>query len=245
MLLCWLLLVIVSSSGGAGGRNSRGEFIAITLHSMAGLSAEGSVIIVNQCLPPNSPLVSSVFLNPSQQQHGQTDSAAEKDVVDRLWNTSEDIDFIRQYIISDELSESRGSSMESEGNANGESSSNPMVQPSVWWRSRLVTRALFHPISHENARLARLTKKAWKNKSADTNINSTDNGGEEAMEAQQWRMIAMTPPSLQMKQKIYSPMSLMPYQDSNQYYSQPSPKMPSELSTNHGTRRCRGQRYQG
>ena len=130
--------VMVSSSGGAGGRNSHGEFIAITLNSMAGLSAEGSVIIVNQCLPPNSPLVSSVFLNPPQQQHGQTDSAAEKDVVDRLWNTSEDIDFIRQYIISDELSESHGSSMESEGNANGESSSNPMVQPSVWWRSCLL-----------------------------------------------------------------------------------------------------------
>jgi len=153
----------------AVGRNSRGEFIRVALHSMAASSSEGAVTVVEECLPPGSMLVPAVFLN---HQEGATvaeeeTTNMEKDMINRLWSTSEDPDTIRQYIISDELSESHGDS------GIMENVDNSMFHPSVWWRARLATRALFYPVKRESLRMARVTEKAWKARS-----NSPADGGD-------------------------------------------------------------------
>lgn len=144
----------------AGQRNSRGDFVSTALWSMATLSPEGPEIVARECLPAGSTLVQSVFL-----KHAQTDTnvdSTENDLINRIWDTSEDPDSIRQHIISDELSESYGSTVKSiDGDGD-----NSMSQPKVWWRTRLATRTLFHPLSRENSRMIALAEKAWKKKAS-------------------------------------------------------------------------------
>ena len=142
------------------GRNSRGDFIKVVITSMASMSSDGAVTVVKDCLPAGSPLVSSIFLDSSNQE-GEGASNAEKDLIHRMWNTAEDPDTIRQYIISDELTEAAtGSEM---GKVDSSSS---MYQKSVWWRVRLAIRALFFPVTREQKRIARAAKNAWTEKSA-------------------------------------------------------------------------------
>ena len=152
-------------------RNSRGEFITYALRSMAALSSEGPVELVHDCLPPASPLVQSVFLNAFKKKEHQLEAGPETDLIDRMWNTSEDPDFIRQHIISDELSESHV--------ATTTSNETSMQHSSVWWRTGLATRALFYPYTRESSRLARLIEKAWKQRSNgdDTMADDGSNNG--------------------------------------------------------------------
>jgi len=84
-----------------------------------------------------------------------------------MWNTAEDPENIRQYIISDEVSESH---------ASGANVDNSMYHKSVWWRARLIIRALFHPILRERLRAIRLTRKAWKSCTAadDEGVDPSD-----------------------------------------------------------------------
>lgn len=148
-------------------RNSRGEFVSAALWSMAILSSEGSVTVATECLPEGSTLVQSVFLN--HEQRNADVSTTETDLINRIWGTSEDPDSIRQYIISDELSESYGSTMRIIDNVD-----HSMSHPNVWWRTILATRSIFHPLSRDNSRMIALTEKAWKKKSSA--------GGDNAME---------------------------------------------------------------
>eukprot|EP00970_Alexandrium_tamarense_P011673 scaffold2556_cov207-Alexandrium_tamarense.AAC.34 len=131
-------------------RNSRGDFVTTALYSMASLSADGTLVVVKDCLPAGSPLIQSVFLN---QGEGVPPSSTEQDLINRIWNTSEEPDTIRQFIISDELTESYDA-------IGDENDDNSMFHCSVWWRTGLVTRALFHPLTRERAMVARLTEKA-------------------------------------------------------------------------------------
>jgi hypothetical protein len=156
------------------GTNSRGEFIKAALYSMAGMSSDGALSVVKECLPPGSTLVKSVFFSSGNEDEV---SSAEKDLVHRLWNTAEDPDNIRTHIISDELSESHGA-VEAMDNAN-----NSMYHKSVWWRARLAARALFHPVRREKMRMERITEKAWKEKQRAAGIanENGDNGNDEGM----------------------------------------------------------------
>jgi len=134
--------------------NSRGAFIATALRGMAALSSEGAVTVVNACLPPASPLVQSVFLDAVKNTEKMCIEEAEKDLVDRMWNSSEDTDFIRQHIISDELSESHGAAVLMDDSN--------MHHPSVWWRCRMAARAVLYPYVRDSKRTAALVKKAVK-----------------------------------------------------------------------------------
>ena len=144
-------------------RSSRADFVSVALWSMASSSSEGSVTIARDCLPAGSTLVQNVFLK--HKQSNADISSTESDVINRIWETSEDPDSIRQYMISDELSESFGPIL---------SNDTSMSDPNVWWRTRLATRSVFHPLSRENSRIINLTEQAWKKKA------SAD--GESAME---------------------------------------------------------------
>eukprot|EP00804_Cyclotella_cryptica_P027297 CCRYP_020929-RA/>CCRYP_020929-RA protein AED:0.05 eAED:0.05 QI:85/1/1/1/1/0.5/2/551/967 len=130
-------------------RNSRGDFVTIVLHSMAGLSSDGAVAIVKDCLPPKSPLVRSVFLTTTEES---STSAAEDDLIDRFWNASHDPDSIRQFIISDEFTSDMTA-------IEDENEDHSMFHRSVWWRTGMATRALLHSISREKARVARLVER--------------------------------------------------------------------------------------
>ena len=136
---------------GSIGRNSRGEFVKVALRSVAAVSSEGMVTVVRDCLPSGSALVKSMLHGESLENEV---SPMEKDLIHRMWNTVEDPDAIRLYIISDEVSESHNSVVL----ANTDKS---MHHKSVWWRARLVIRALFHPVRCERLRSMKLTKKAW------------------------------------------------------------------------------------
>eukprot|EP00986_Skeletonema_menzelii_P005841 scaffold2187_cov127-Skeletonema_menzelii.AAC.1 len=141
-------------------RNSRGDFVSVALWSMATLSPDGPESVARECLPAGSTLVQSVFLK--HKQNNADISSSETDLINRIWDTSEDPDSIRQHIISDELSESYGSMVRSiDDNVD-----NSMSQPKVWWRTRLVTRALFSPLSRETSRMIALAEKAWKKKAS-------------------------------------------------------------------------------
>ena len=151
-------------------RNSRGDFVSVALWSMASLSPEGPEIVVRDCLPSGSTLVQSVFLK--HKRDSESVSSSETDLIKRIWDTNEDPDSIRQYIISDELSESYGSTFSIIDNDD-----NSMSHPNVWWRTRLATRALFYPLSRENSRNLDLAEKAWKRK-----VTPDDNGMEDDTE---------------------------------------------------------------
>jgi len=140
-------------------RNSRGDFVSVALWSMATLSPEGPETVARECLPSGTTLVQSVFLR--HKQSNADLSSTETDLINRIWDTSEDPDNIRQYIISDELSESYGSTVNIIDNVD-----NAMSHPNVWWRTRLATRALFHPLSRENSRMVALAEKARKKKAS-------------------------------------------------------------------------------
>jgi len=141
-----------------GGRNSRGEFIKVALTSMASMSSDGAIAVVKDCLPTGSTLVSSVFLSDNDGEEEQDVSSTEKDLIHRMWNTAEDPDTIRQYIIGDELTESAS------GSGMGKvDSSNSMYHKCVWWRARMAIRALFFPITREKTRIAKATKNASGN----------------------------------------------------------------------------------
>jgi len=171
-----------AGAGAAGKRSSRGEFIQMALNNMAILSSDGAVAVVKECLPAGSALVQTVFLNghPDKEKEEEV-SSTEKDLINRLWNTSEDPDTIRQFIISDELSESHTAATGITENAD-----NSMTHRSVWWRARLATRALFHPILREKLRTARVTENAWKLQSksaaADDGGGDDDNANNEGMD---------------------------------------------------------------
>ena len=79
-----------------------------------------------------------------------------------MWNTAEDPDTIRQYVIGDELAEAASGA--GIGKVDGGSS---MYNKSIWWRARLAVRALFFPITRENDRIRRATKSAWKERSGE------------------------------------------------------------------------------
>jgi len=140
-------------------RNSRSDFVSVALWSMATLSPEGPETVARECLPAGTTLVQSVFLK--HKQSNADLSSTETDLINRIWDTSEDPDSMRQYIISDELSESYGSTVSIIHNVD-----NAMSIPKVWWRTRLATRALFHPLSRENSRMVALAQKAWKKKAS-------------------------------------------------------------------------------
>ena len=70
--------------------------------------------------------------------------------------TAEDPESICQYLISDEVSESHHSAVL----VNNVDDS--MHLKSVWWRTRLAVRALFHPIQREKLRMARAMQNEWK-----------------------------------------------------------------------------------
>ncbi|KAL7539454.1 hypothetical protein ACHAXR_009300, partial [Thalassiosira sp. AJA248-18] len=159
-------------AGAAGGATSRGEFIKVALWNMAAMSSEGAVAVVKDCLPMGSSLVQSVFLKHNNQGGEEEVSSTERDLINRLWNTSEDPDNIRTFIISDELSESYSAATNVENNVD-----KSMFHESVWWRARLATRALFHPIKREGLRMARITEKAWKERSADANGDGNNEDG--------------------------------------------------------------------
>jgi hypothetical protein len=140
--------------GDSNGRNSRGEFIKVSLHFMTSMSSEGALSIVKECLPQGNNLVRSVLLNESDEEEV---SSMEMDLINRIWNTGEDPETIRQYIISDEVSESNHSSTTVLENLD-----NSMYHKSVWWRARLVIRAVLQPAQRNKVRMERLLHDAWK-----------------------------------------------------------------------------------
>jgi hypothetical protein len=137
---------------------------------MATMSSEGAVTVVKECLPPGSALFSSVFLKHSSNGEGagteEVPSSTEKDLINRLWNTSDDPDTIRQYVISDELTESHA--------ASGKNVDSSMNHKSVWWRARLVTRALFWPVKKESVRLERSTGRVWREQQSAADADGDD-----------------------------------------------------------------------
>jgi hypothetical protein len=146
-------------------RSSRGDFVTMVLHTMAGLSSEGAVTIVKDCLPPNSPLVQSVFLTDGKNC---VPSATELDLIDRFWNANHDPDSIRQFVISDELTHSFDA-------IEDENEDHSMFHRSVWWRTRLVTRALLHPSIRDQKRDKRLVIAAFKKGGGDLADETTMN----------------------------------------------------------------------
>ena len=140
--------------GDSYGRNSRGEFIKVSLHFMASMSSEGALSVVKECLPQGNDLVRSVLLNEIEEEDV---SSMEMDLINRIWNTGDDPETIRQYIISDEVSESNHSST-----TVLESLDNSMYHKSVWWRARLVIRAVLQPAQRNKLRMERLIHDAWK-----------------------------------------------------------------------------------
>ncbi|KAL7483175.1 hypothetical protein ACHAW6_008818 [Cyclotella cf. meneghiniana] len=127
-------------------RNSRGDFVTMVLHSMAGVSSDGAVVVVKDCLPPHSLLSRSVFLTTAEDS---STSPAEEDIADRFWIASHDPDSIRQFVISDEFTSDLTA-------IEDENEDHSMFHSSVWWRTGMVTRALLYPISREKTRVARL-----------------------------------------------------------------------------------------
>jgi hypothetical protein len=132
--------------------NSRCEFVTLMLHSMAGLSSDGAVGVVKDCLPPGCSLVQSVFLAASETS---SISPAELDLVDRFWKTNQDPDAIRQFVISDELTNT------SDAIEDG-SEDHSMFHRSVWWRTGLATRALLHPAVRDREREIQLVTSVLK-----------------------------------------------------------------------------------
>jgi hypothetical protein len=134
------------------------------------MSSDGAVAVVKDCLPAGSTLVSSVFLDNQFHQGaaagGEEEvvvvSNTEKDLIHRMWNTAEDPDTIRQYVIGDELAEAASGAGISK--VDGDSS---MYNKSIWWRARLAVRSLFFPITREKIRIGRATKSAWKEQSGE------------------------------------------------------------------------------
>jgi hypothetical protein len=120
---------------------------------MAGLSSDGAVGVAKDCLPSGCPLVQSVFLAASEIS---SVSPAELDLVDRFWNANQDPDAIRQFVISDELTNT------SDAIEDG-SEDHSMFHRSVWWRTGLTTRALLHPAVRDREREIRLVTIATKN----------------------------------------------------------------------------------
>lgn len=149
------------------GRNSRGEFIKVALHSMASMSSEGALSVVKECLPPGSALVQSVLLSNREREEEEI-SSMERDLINRIWKMGEDPESIRCYLISDEVSESHHSSV------SGNSVDNSMHHKSVWWRARLAVRALFHPVQREKFRMARAAQNAWKEQQSRTGDGDGD-----------------------------------------------------------------------
>jgi hypothetical protein len=165
----WAPYAACSATAGGSGRNSRGEFIKVALHSMASMSSEGALSVVKECLPPGSALVRSVLLRNHESEDEET-SSMERDLINRIWNMAEDPESIRQYLISDEVSESHHSAVMD----NIEKS---MYHKSVWWRARLAVRALFHPAQREKLRMARATLNAWNEEQSRTGDGDIAIGG--------------------------------------------------------------------
>jgi len=168
----WAPYVSTGGGGGITNSSSRGEFIKTTLHSMASMFSSGAVYVIEECLPHGSSLVQSVFLNSNENDIKEEVSSVEKDLIHRLWSTSEDPDDIRTYVISDELAESHTSNSSAAGNGNASN----MHHASVWWRSGLAIRALFHPLQQENLRMAKLTRNTTNNGDGGNTVDDiTDN----------------------------------------------------------------------
>jgi hypothetical protein len=129
-------------------RNSRSDFVTVLLHSMAGMTSDGAVAIVKDCLPSGSPLVQSVFLAAGEEN---SPSSSEKDLIDRFWNTSHDPDSIRQFVISDEMTQPPAV-------IEDENEDHSMFHHSVWWRTGITSRALLYPITRDKARMSRLVE---------------------------------------------------------------------------------------
>lgn len=148
-------------------RNSRGNFVTMVLHSMAALTSDGAIKLVSDCLPPNSPLVTSVFLVGDRET---SSPPAEQDLADRFWNTNHDPDTIRQFIISDELTH------ESDPIEEG-SEDHTMFHRSVWWRTGLVIRALLYPSKQQQSREMSLVAAAAKQlaSNGDDSVVNDDN----------------------------------------------------------------------
>lgn len=147
----WAPYAACAVTAGGNGKNSRGEFIKTSLHFMASLSSEGALSVVKECLPPGNDLVRSVLLlNESEEEEI---SSLERDLIHRMWNTFEEPDSIRQYLISDEVSVLNQSTVLVLENVD---------HKSVWWRARMTIRAVFHPARRDKLRMARVIHDAWK-----------------------------------------------------------------------------------
>ncbi|KAL7544919.1 hypothetical protein ACHAWF_008290 [Thalassiosira exigua] len=150
-------------------RNSRGEFVKATLWKLADTSSEGAASVAKECLPPGNSLFPALF-SKQHSKEGREVSSAETDMINRLWNTSDDPENIRQYIISDELCIPR------ENGDSLENTDNNMHHGSVWWRARLASRALFHPVTRDKERKVKIAERTWKERCATDGSGGEDNG---------------------------------------------------------------------
>jgi len=145
-------------SGGGEKRSSRGEFVGYALRALAAMSSEGPAGVVADCLPPGSPLGRSVFLSGGEE--GEVLPTL-RDLAERMWNSTEDVDSLRQYVISDELAESYGSTAGAPPAGEG-GEGDPMFRAGVWWRTALAVQSLFYPVVRNRERMRKQTEEALK-----------------------------------------------------------------------------------
>jgi len=154
-------------------RNSRGEFVRDALMIMTAYISD-SEAFVSKCLPPGSPLLSRILLpssnaNDFSGDDGISNNSAnqntaknmEEDLVTRIWTNADDPDDIREYMISDEVSEMVNIGMDNESDLSSSrpSSSFSTMRPGrIWWRTGVIIRVLLHPVKADRSRLEHALK---------------------------------------------------------------------------------------
>ena len=128
-------------------RSSRGGFVARALSLMAS-NVSSISILVKECLPTGSPLVSCFFGAAEDEGSAGVFASLGLDIRFKIWETKEDPDMLRAYILSDEVSETVA------GGINlGEDDFD-----TIWWR----TNAMIHGLLHSAESYQAQTKESIK-----------------------------------------------------------------------------------
>ena len=114
-------------------RSSRGCFVARALRLMAS-NVSSISILVKECLPTGSPLVSCLLGTAEDEGSAGVFASLGLDIRFKIWESKEDPDILRAYILSDEVSETIA------GGANLDEDD----YDTIWWRTNATIHGLLH-----------------------------------------------------------------------------------------------------
>jgi len=157
-------MALDNDDGNAGGsqvvqrrkRNSRGEFVTQMLQYMA-TNLSMPDMIVRSCLPQDSPLFEFLFKSISYIETSHPNSAFQSaldtlqdELTQRISRNGDTEDAIREYLLSDETSESVQGTLD---DSMGTSSSNDDDLDKIWWRTGVAVRSLLHSAKEDHSKM--------------------------------------------------------------------------------------------